>query len=271
MAQCRNRFTWARMLGICCTCLFYSGLAWPQMVSTQVNAGVTNAQVNAGARSRPRLRRVGAQADTGQQLSGVQSANLNSDSSVALSQKLFDGGLEAFSAKNSDGNLSGFSRWQSGVAPSGRDTKTGPTARKPAAQSRAGVFSVGVRVASNWDRYGEPRVSKGQFPDTTRERFWPSPRLYLNADPFSFRPNLPDWPPSFMERRHLNPTYLVHGTVLQWGGHKRKETSRNQLETNEELIAPLSHLNTKINSGLSSGLPKNALGDALKDPLASGN
>lgn len=271
MAQCRNKFVLTRVL-LSFMCLFFAGSAYPQMISTQVNAGVGNAQVNSGADSNSRSPQVAARADTGQQLSGVQSSNLNSDSSVALSQKMFDGGLEAFSAKNSGGNHTGLGSWGSGAAFSVRGTETtkiGPTVRKPAAQSRAGVFTVGVASISGSSR--GPRVSKGQFPDTTRDIFWPSPRLYRNADPFSFRPNLSRWSPDFMERRHLNPTYLVHRTALQGNGHKLKERSRGDLETNEQRVAPLSRLNTTINSGLSSGLSKNALGDALKDPLASGN
>lgn len=237
MEQRANRFLRTRGLVICCTCLFSAGLAWPQMISTQVHASVGNAAVGSRVNAASRSAVSEVRESSGQRVSGVQVAT------------------------------AGIGNQRRAAVSSGGAMNIGMEARKSFARSGTGASMAGVRVASV--SAGGAGASSGQFPDTTKEMFWPSPPLYQKSKSFSFHPTLPVWSPNFGETNQLNPNYMVR--VPQIGTHKSKGWNGTGLQTGEHLLDPLSHLNAQINSGLNPRLPESQFSDPLKDPLAPGN
>lgn len=274
MAQSRTTFTAILTLVICCICFFSGRLASAQMVSAQVNSADRDAAVVTSVNSATRSTRVRAGVNTAQRLPAAQAATSGSEFSGALSRKTFAGSLDAFSGTNRAGSPSGFGNGGSALASFSGGMTTEPIGKKSKARSGTEAIKVGVRDVFSLLNERQARMRPGQFPDATREMFWPSPRLYVNSNSFPFKPQLPIWSPHFEKMTHLNPSYLVNGAMLRhhvlngagWGG-----INNTGLQTSDQLIAPLTQLNTKINSGLNSGLPQDALTDSLQDPLTAGN
>lgn len=277
VTRSEKTFTPTRMLVVCCTCLFLAGLASAQVASTPPNTTVGNVQVNSRISANAPSTQVEVQVNSGQQHSRFRARASNGTSSALRIREAFDGDLGAFSPTNASGNPAGFGT-QASAIPSPRrgretDSMTDLTAKDSEEGSQTAASAVSAASSPGW--HGEGEAEAGHFPDATRELFWPSPPLYSNSDPFQFRPKVPVWSPQFGKIRHLNPSYLVNGTMVELNkrlsGGTRRRRSSPEFRPDAQLVTPLSQLNSTISSGENLGPSKTALGDILADPLYPGN
>lgn len=253
-----STFKLSRMFALCSLCFFAAGLAWPQMVSSQVNA----TDGGTGGNSVSRSDSVTGQVSGGVRVSRVPATTASSAFSGVESRAMFDGGGEGFSGGNTrEGEF--------GLASLGGNTDQTTTAWRASPGAAASTTRAPVIISGYSGTIPETR--SGQFPDTTREIFWPSPPLYEDSNIFRFDPGLPTWKPDFAKESQLNLSYLANGGgsgkigVLKF--YARSWRPSVVLQSDKQLNAPLSPMNSLEKFGLGSSSLANPLSNSIEDPL----
>lgn len=251
-----------RCIAVFCICVFSAGFAWTQVVSSDVNASVSEAAAQSRVSAAAPGTRVSVRAESGGQGSGA-GGNAYSQNS----RRAFGGDLSAFSAAHKGvAHSTGPQRHTtvSSAQLAGRQFGKGMRAPRPSSSS---FEEPGPGASTSPSGQGHSSsAAAGQFPDTTRYSYWPTPPFWGPPTSLSFAPKSPLWAPRFGDH-HLALSYRV-GSALS-GIHHSRKLGQSRIRMMPKPVDPLSGLDGKVRSGLNGGANSGLTSGLPQDPLDS--
>lgn len=241
-----------RCIAIFCTCAFSAGFAWPQAVSSDVNASVNNAEVSSrvDASVASGLGRV--QGATGIQGATRQGSTVRGNALGHNTGKMLHGNSNSFGASHPDVFGSDATSRRSAIPsiPSaGREVQAGVANSRNQASSPQLGMAGGAHSASG---LGQSSIQgDGGFPDTTRQTYWPTPPFYGPPSALSFNPQAPTWSPTF-GTDNLKLSYRAGKNFS--GFHWTKKFHQHRYQVTQEPVDPLTGLDSNTRSGTASSV-----------------
>lgn len=126
----------------------------------------------------------------------------------------------------------------------------------PVSLPGSALLIVRTKAVASQSTRGTP---KGQFPDSTRMPYWPSPPENASTLHF-FSVGSPSWFPDFSSTDHLVPSYLVSTKVIGVGSGQIPRLQSHFTEG----------LREDISSGLNTDFGLETTPAGIQDPFASG-